>query len=66
MLSVDPIGYASTVNRLQRFLRKVLHGERYRVFDDATGEDVTATVARMPSFLVAATRRRPVHFTSAG
>ena len=66
VLSVDAIGYASTVDGLQRFLRKVLRGERYRVFDDATGEDVTATVERMPSFLVSATRRRAVHFTSAG
>ena len=65
VLAVDPIGEGGSVDRLQRCLRKLLRGETYRVFDDATGEDVTDTVVRLPSFLVAPTRRRPTLFTSA-
>ena len=65
-VSIDPIGVPGSVDRLQRLLRPLLLGERYRVFDESTGDDVTATVERLPSFLVAPTRRRPELFTSAG
>ena len=57
--TLAPVGVPSSVDRLQRVLRQLMRGERYHVYDDATGEDVTATVMRLPSFLVGPTRRRP-------
>ena len=59
VLSVDAIGTAEGKDGLLAVLRSALRGERYRVFDDATGTDLTATVVRLPSFLVGETRDLP-------